>query len=123
MLWLAVAIGGALGAMSRYGVALLFSAPTGKFPLATLTVNVLGSLIIGVFYILIIDKGVLAPHWRHIVMVGFLGAFTTFSTFSIETLQLVQAGHWQTALAYFSSSFILCILAVYLGISMTEKLI
>lgn len=123
MLWLAVALGGALGAMGRYGVAVAFASQQLKFPVATLTVNVLGSFMMGVFYIIIVEKAMLAQEWRHVIMIGFLGAFTTFSTFSIETLHLFQAGQWQTAVFYLGISLLLCVLAVYVGITITDTIL
>lgn len=123
MLWLAVAFGGAFGAMARYGVSVAFAGVHPKFPVATMVVNVAGSFAIGVLYVLIVEKGVLSPVWRHILMIGFLGAFTTFSTFSLETLHLLQMGHWQTALFYIVSCFMLSLCAVFFAIVLTEKLI
>lgn len=122
-LWFAVAFGGALGAMARYGVTLAWMPAQLKFPFATLTVNVLGSALMGVFYVLIVEKALLAPAWRHIIMVGFLGAFTTFSTFSIESLQLWQGGLWQTAAIYVFANVILCIAAVACAVVLTEKIV
>lgn len=123
ILWLAVAIGGAFGAMARYGVSVAFAGAHWKFPVATLVVNVGGSFAIGVLYVLIVEKGVLPPVWRHALMIGFLGAFTTFSTFSIESLHLLQIGQWQTALFYIAGSFMLSLCAVFFAIVLTEKLI
>ncbi|WP_075187960.1 fluoride efflux transporter CrcB [Teredinibacter haidensis] len=123
MLWLAVALGGALGAIGRYGVSVALAPQHIKFPVATLTVNILGSLMMGIFYVLIVEKAMLSQEWRHVIMIGFLGAFTTFSTFSIETLHLFQAGHWQTAVIYLGLSLMLCVLAVYLGITITDSLL
>lgn len=123
MLWLAVAIGGALGATGRYGVSVALASQSLKFPVATLTVNILGSFLMGVFYIIIVEKALLSQEWRQVIMIGFLGAFTTFSTFSIETLHLFQAGHWQTAVIYLGVSFLLCVSAVYFGITITDNLL
>ena len=122
-LWLAVAIGGAVGAMARYSVSVVMVSLHPKFPVATLFVNVAGSFLIGVLYVLIVEKALLAPVWRHVLMIGFLGAFTTFSTFSIETLHLYQTGHWQLALIYLMLSFILGVTAVFAGIVLMEKII
>ncbi len=123
MLWLAVALGGAVGAMGRYGVSVAFAPQHIKFPLATLTVNVLGSLMMGVFYIIIVEKALIPQEWRHVIMIGCLGAFTTFSTFSIETLHLFQGGHVATAISYLLISVLLCVLAVFLGITITDNLL
>lgn len=110
MQWLAVALGGALGAMGRYGVnAVVFSVAGGRFPLGTLCVNVLGSVAMGVFYVLIVERGLLPDPWREFVLVGLLGAFTTFSAFSLDSLALWQNGHIALALTYVILSLVLCI--------------
>ncbi len=110
MQWLAVALGGALGAMGRYGVnAVVFSVAGGRFPLGTLCVNVLGSVAMGVFYVLIVERALLPDPWREFVLVGLLGAFTTFSAFSLDSLALWQNGHIALALTYVILSLVLCI--------------
>lgn len=120
---LAIALGGALGAMSRYGVnGLIFPLLGEKFPLGTLVVNVLGSLVMGICYVLIIEKALLPPEWRNILMVGFLGAFTTFSTFSLDALALWQNGQLLLALGYVIASVTLCLLAIGLAIYCTRLL-
>lgn len=121
MQWLAVAVGGALGAMARFGVnALAFPVFGERLPLGTLIVNVSGAFLIGVFYVLIIERGVLPTEWRNIVMVGFLGAFTTFSTFSLETLALWQNGHFAMSISYSVGSLILCLAATLGAIYLTR---
>lgn len=123
MQWLAVAIGGALGAMGRFGVnAALFPLFSERFPLGTLVVNVIGSVLMGVCYVLIIEKGVLPAELRNLLMVGFLGAFTTFSTFSLDTLALWQNGHLALAAAYIASNIVLC-LAGTLGAIVVTRLL
>ncbi len=118
---LAVALGGALGALARYGVGgLLFPLAGNRFPVATLSVNVAGSVLMGVCYVLIIDRGVLPPEWRNFLMVGFLGAFTTFSTFSLDALALWQNGHLLLALCYVLLSLILCLGGIALAIFLTR---
>lgn len=124
MAWLAVALGGAVGAMGRYAVTIYtFPVLANRFPLATLTVNIIGSLLIGVCYVLIIEKSVLAPEWRNWLMAGFLGAFTTFSTFALDAVTLWQNGHGQLALIYVAISVCACILAVATGIECTLRLV
>lgn len=122
MLWLLVAAGGALGAMARYGVSVYLPPEPGKFPMATFSANVLGSLLIGVFYVVIVQKGVLPIASRYLIMVGFLGAFTTFSTFSLESIQLLQGGYTGIALAYIVSSLVLSIVAVFFAVSVASKI-
>ncbi|NIB41166.1 fluoride efflux transporter CrcB [Pseudomaricurvus alkylphenolicus] len=122
MQWLAVAIGGALGAMGRYAITIYtFPLLANRFPLGTLTANVLGSLLIGICYVLIIEKGSLAPEWRNWLMAGFLGALTTFSTFALDAVNLWQNGHAQTAAFYVVVSLVACLLAVAAGIHLTLR--
>jgi len=121
MNWLAVAIGGALGSVTRYGVALLLPVATGKFPWPTFIVNLVGSFLIGIAFVLIVQKQTLAPELRLWVMTGFLGGFTTFSSFSLETLQLWQQGQNIQALIYIISSVMCCLLAVALAVGLTQK--
>jgi CrcB protein len=106
-----VALGGAAGAVTRFllgsWVHVLWA---GAWPLGTLCVNLLGSAGIGVVYVLL-ERGSLHPDWRSVLMVGFLGAFTTFSTFSLETVELWQNGAPASALAYMLASTSGCVLA------------
>ena len=119
----AIAIGGALGALSRYWVVGIISTIFERdFPYGTLVVNVLGSFLIGVTYILVVDKLEIAPEWHAILMVGFIGAFTTFSTFSLETLMMLQDGRFIAAASYILSSVLVCLLAVASGIWLTKQL-
>ena len=112
MLWLMVALGGALGAMARFGISQYWPmGGDGAFPWATAIANVIGALCIGLCYGLLLEKVMVADYWRPLLMVGFLGAFTTFSTFSIESLLLWQQGFWQQAVVYMISSVIACLLA------------
>ncbi len=121
MPWLAVALGGALGAMGRYGAnALVYSLMGTRFPLATLLVNVFGSLLMGVFYVLIVERHMLPGPWREFIMIGLLGAFTTFSTFSIDTLSLWESGHVALAIVYVLASVALCIVATLAAIALTR---
>ncbi len=119
--WLAVALGGALGSMARFAMnGWLYPVYEQRFPLATLVVNVSGSIAMGMFYVLIIERGALPPEWRNILMVGFIGAFTTFSTFSLEALALWQNGHLPLALAYIVASVVLCLGGLALAVFITR---
>ena len=116
---LAIALGGALGAVSRYWVVSAVSAANShRFPWGTLTVNVLGSLAIGIMYVLITERMALSEQWRALLVVGFLGAFTTFSTFSLDALLLAQEGYVLQAAAYIGSSVVLCLLSAWAGIAL-----
>jgi fluoride exporter len=119
---IAIAMGGALGALGRYWVSGLLSNASGRFPLGTLVCNVAGSLLMGVLFVLVLEKARLSPEMRPLLMVGFLGAFTTFSTFALESVVMLQAGHVMSALIYVSLSVILCLAALYVGMSLTRLL-
>ena len=120
---LAVAIGGALGALSRYWVVAVVSRLLERsFPYGTLVVNIAGSFFIGICYVLIVERLNVATEWQAVIMVGFIGAFTTFSTFSLEALVLIQEGRVPVALVYIFSSVIVCILAVAAGMWLTRQL-
>lgn len=120
---LAVALGGAFGAVSRYWlIGAVSSATNHRFPWGTLAVNVLGSLLIGVMYVLITERMALSEQWRAVLIVGYLGAFTTFSTFSLDALLLAQEGFLLQALAYILSSVLICLLCAWLGIALMRAL-
>jgi fluoride exporter len=115
-LW--IALGGALGSMARYGCSSLAAQWIGEtFPWGTLIINVLGSLVIGFFATLTGPDGrvLVAPDARQFVMVGICGGYTTFSSFSLQTLNLVRDGDMLRAGANVVASVVLCLLAVWLG--------
>lgn len=117
--WAAVAAGGALGAVTRYGVAqwLSHAAHKGEFPWATLLVNVVGTAILATLAGLSWSERGLSPTANLLLGTGFCGALTTFSTFSVEAVALWRAGHGTTALAYVGASLALCfaVAAVLIG--------
>ncbi len=112
-----VALGSALGGMGRYAVSGLgarFISET--FPWGTLIVNVAGSLLIGVLAALVpVDARVLTENTRAFLMVGFCGGFTTFSSFSLETMNLARNGAFGAAVGYTVGSFAICLTAVCIG--------
>jgi CrcB protein len=123
MHWLSIAIGGALGAMVRYWVSsCLLPISSYKFPYATFSVNVVGSLLMGILYVLIVERGGLPEQARHLLMVGFLGAFTTFSTFSLDAISLWQNDGQTMALIYVFSTVFSCLLAIIVAIWLTRLL-
>ena len=122
MTYLIVAIGGALGAMSRYFVYNNYAHLDSRFPWATLTVNIVGSFLIGITFVLIAERAALAPEVRALVTVGFLGAFTTFSTFSMDTIGLLEQGQIGNAMIYVLCSVVICIIAAWLGLAVTRAI-
>jgi CrcB protein len=123
MHWLSIAIGGAMGAMTRYWVSsCLLPVSSYKFPYAIFSVNVVGSLLMGILYVVIVERGGLPEQARHLLMVGFLGAFTTFSTFSLDAISLWQNGGQTMALIYVFSTVISCLLAIIVAIWLTRLL-
>lgn len=116
-LTIAVALGGAMGAVLRFWVAkAVYSLMGSAFPWGTLSVNVLGSLVIGFLSVLLIDRLAVAPEWRSMILVGGLGAFTTFSTFSLETVDLLKSSGLWPAFANIAVSVLACLLACAFGL-------
>ncbi len=114
---LAIAGGGAAGALLRFWISTWVYGRLGRdFPWGTLVVNVAGSLLMGLLYILLVERLTLSPAWRAALLVGLLGAFTTFSTFSLETLNLIEDGALLKALMNVLLSVAMCLLAAWLGI-------
>ncbi|WP_287154982.1 fluoride efflux transporter CrcB [Candidatus Solincola tengchongensis] len=115
--YLLVAIGGMLGAVARYGLSGWISNRTdGGFPYGTLAVNLLGSFIIGFFLILALERFSWSPGVRLFFAVGFLGAFTTFSTFSYETVELLREGAYAMAALNAGTTLFGCLAATLVGI-------
>jgi len=118
MAYLWVAIGGALGSMARYGVSGFIAVATGgAFPYGTMVVNVTGAILIGFLATLSgPDSAFLVPtSVRIFMMTGVCGGYTTFSTFSLETANLMRDGEWTAALANVGFSVILCLIGIWVG--------
>ncbi len=111
-----IMLGGAFGAIARYLLSNLVYDWLGRsFPYGTLSVNILGSFLMGLLTIFFLQKAHLDPAIRLGVLVGFLGSLTTFSTFSLDTLDLIQEGALWQALINVLGSVIVCVFAVWLG--------
>ena len=123
--WLAVALGAATGGGVLYFVALWFGGHAGQgFPWGTLFINVTGSTFIGFFATLSGTDGrlLVAPQTRLLVMTGICGGYTTFSTFSLETLRLVEDRQWGAAAMNATASVLLCLVGVWLGHALASAL-
>ncbi|MGD0108503.1 MAG: fluoride efflux transporter CrcB [Rhodopila sp.] len=116
--WVAVAVGGAIGSVARFWLAGVMAELTGpRFPWGTLLINVLGSFVIGLVAGMTLSPARVGMHpdVRIFLMTGFCGGFTTFSAFSLQTLELLQGGEVVPALGYAIGSVVLCIVATYCG--------
>ena len=128
MIFIAVAVGGALGAVARYWLCVYLISTSGNhFPWGTLFVNISGCLLIGFLYGLItspiVEQIPLTPYWRAFLTTGFLGGLTTFSTFSLESIVLWQQVNPIVALVYIVSSLMGCLMAVVIGLWSATKFI
>jgi CrcB protein len=110
-----VAIGGALGALARYGVSRTLEGTGGAFPVATLAVNLSGALLLGFISVFLVDRLEVSAALRNGINVGVIGAYTTFSTFSLETVTLAQEGRGAQAAAYVAISIAGGLALVWLG--------
>ncbi len=118
-----IATGGALGALLRFWVASGVAAWLGKdFPYGTLLINVTGSLAIGILYVLLVERFEFNILWRPFLIIGVLGAFTTFSSFSMETLLLIDAGESLKAALNVLLSVVLCLGATAVGLLLGRQL-
>lgn len=115
MLYLAVALGGAVGACARFALGTWLAVGPGRFPLATFCANALGCLLMGALYVALVEKSLLSASLRPLLLVGILGAFTTFSTFALEALVLWQQHHQALASLYVISSVAGSLFSVWAG--------
>ena len=123
--WFAVALGGALGSVARHGVNrfVLHQWPSLRFPVATLTVNVLGCIVIGVLAGVVASGRLpMRAAWREFVFVGILGGFTTFSAFGLDTITLIRAGEPRTAVANVLLQVVVGLGAAYAAFAIAERI-
>ena len=119
--WLLIAIGGAAGSVARYGTSLLFSraADRANFPWGTLAANLIGCLLVGYINGLLADR-IIRPEMRFLLTIGFLGGYTTFSTFGWETAAYLRDGQYLRAAAYVLASNLLAVLLVAAGYALSR---
>ena len=118
-----IAIGGAIGAVLRFTLSNGIYAWLGRgFPWGTLVVNVFGSLLMGLLYVFFVERMSVSVEMRSLILVGLLGAFTTFSTFSIETLNLIESGDLIPAGINMFVSVFCCVAACWLGLILGRQL-
>jgi CrcB protein len=119
----AIALGGAIGAWARWGVARLLPHDGGQFPWATLVTNVVGCFLIGVLMVLVVERWPAHRLVRPLLGTGVLGGFTTFSTYAVDTRTLVAADRDGLAAAYLVGTLVLGLLAVATGLRLTERVV
>ncbi|MBS04164.1 MAG: fluoride efflux transporter CrcB [Gammaproteobacteria bacterium] len=123
MEWLAVAAGGAAGALLRWIANDAAGRAFGtQFPWGILGVNIIGSLAMGILYVLFVERDLVPEPWRAGLLVGLLGAFTTFSTFSLQALQLAEQGRFGAALGYCLMSVAMCVGAAFAGATLARMI-
>ena len=120
---LLVALGGGLGAASRFGVSLAVPARADAWPVATFGINVVGSLAIGVLAGWLSSRGDAGEPWRLFLGVGVLGGFTTFSAYSLETIRMIERNDWVGASTYSIGSVIAGLIAVAIGLAMAKRVL
>ncbi len=122
--WLAIGLGGAAGAVARAAVGLWLNprdTGAGAIPWGTLAVNVIGSLALGVLLGLLLSERMTSPTAKALLATGFCGAFTTFSTFSVETVTLARSGHALAAATYVALTMGVCLLGSFIGLAVFGK--
>lgn len=119
-----IGIGGFIGALARFYTSKWVNMLIGhRIPFGTMTVNVVGSFIMGLLVTLSVERMVVSEDIRMLIGVGFLGAFTTFSTFSVESVYLVEEGSYLPAFIYISGNLLLSIFAAFVGIVLARYLV
>lgn len=122
MLAFVIFIGAGIGGLGRYAVSTWIQSDAGAFPRGTLVVNVSGSLLLTFVYGLL-EGSTSTAEWRAFLGIGILGGYTTFSTFTYETIRLLQDGDWKLALAYIGSSVVFSLIAGVIGFRLAAGLL
>ena len=121
MEYLWVGVGGAIGAISRFFVGKKIAEQWGtSFPYSTLTINLTGAFLIGIILTVLTERVVADSFWRMLIVVGFLGGYTTFSSYTFEGMQLIESGRWFAALVYVGVSNLACFLCCAVGMAMAR---
>ncbi|MEZ4773527.1 MAG: fluoride efflux transporter CrcB [Bacteroidia bacterium] len=108
--WIAVFIGGGIGSISRYGISRWLGTTEGGFPVGTLTANILSCIVLGLAWGYFSRYTEVSSSVKLLLMVGFCGGFSTFSTFSLETMKMFQLGQYMMAAGYICLSILMCVL-------------
>ncbi len=123
MQFLWIGIGGFLGANARFLLGQEIGRRLGtSFPYGTMTINVVGAFLIGIIFTLLTDRFLVDPLWRQLIVIGFLGGFTTFSSYAMETISLLQDGRWSSALLYVLGNNVIGLVACAAGVSLARSL-
>lgn len=119
--YLLIAIGGALGSIARYWIGSIITSKMGtSFPYGTAVINITACVMIGFSLTFLANRASLSPAWGFLVPVGFVGAYSTFSTYEWETLSTIEAGTYTLGAAYAAGSFLLGLIAVWAGSSIAK---
>ncbi|WMC10788.1 fluoride efflux transporter CrcB [Oceanimonas pelagia] len=119
-----IALGGAIGAVLRFVITDVMGRLLGRsFPFGILTVNLIGSLLMGIMFVLVQQQVISAHSWRPFMMVGMLGALTTFSSFSLDTVLLLEHGQWFKAGLNVCLNVVCCMMFTFLGMQITHSLL
>ena len=115
--YLLVGIGGCLGSILRFWLGSYISGKMGtRFPYGTLVINITGSFLLGVVFALLTARTNWNPYWRYLIPIGFIGGYTTFSSFEYETLRMIQDGQMGLGLLYVATSVVIGFVAVWGGV-------
>ena len=121
--FLIISIGAIFGANARFIISRLAARVMGPvFPYGTLVINISGSMIVGFFMVWASERVLVDPRWRLLIVVGFCGAFTTFSSYAFETMAYFEQGQWLLMFANFLSNNLLCLLAALAGMALARVL-